>query len=140
MNELELVPRLVAAFVIGTVLGLERERRGKPAGLRTHVLVAVASSVLMALSELMRAGLPDAAGDPVRMAQGVLAGIDFIGAGTILRQEEHITGITTAGTIWMAASLGLVAGAGFYILAAAGTLLAVLATLALGQIDRWLNL
>lgn len=140
MDELELVPRLVAAFIIGTVLGLERERRGKPAGLRTHVLVAVASAVLMALSELMRAGLPEAAGDPVRMAQGVLAGIGFIGAGTILRQEEQITGITTAGTIWMAASLGLVAGAGFYILAAAGTLLAALAIIALGRLDRWLNL
>ncbi len=140
MDELTLVPRLVAAFAIGTALGLERERRGKPAGLRTHVLVAVASALLMSLSELMRAGLPDAAGDPVRMAQGVLAGIGFIGAGTILRQEEHITGITTAGTIWMAASLGLVAGAGFYILAVAGTVLSVLAIVALGWLDRWLNL
>lgn len=139
MNELVLVPRLVAAFVVGAVLGIERQRRGKPAGLRTHVLVAVASAVLMALSELLRTGLPDVAGDPARIAQGVLAGIGFIGAGTIVRQPDRVVGLTTAATIWMAASLGLIAGAGFYILALSGAVLSLIAINLLGRLDRWLE-
>lgn len=139
MDEIEFVPRLMVAFVIGALLGAERERQRKPAGLRTHVLVATASALLMALSELLRQEVPATAGDPVRMAQGVLAGIGFIGAGTIVRQGDAVVGITTAGTIWMAASLGLVAGAGFYVLALTGTILAVAAISFLGWLDRWIE-
>lgn len=138
-DELEMIPRLMAAFILGAALGYERERRGKPAGLRTHVLVAVSSAMLMALSELIRGDLPDEIGDPVRMAQGVLTGIGFIGAGTILRREDTVIGLTTAGTIWMAAALGLTAGAGFYVLALCGTALAVIAVNLLGRLDRWLD-
>ncbi len=139
MDELEFIPRLVAAFAIGAVIGAERQRRRKPAGLRTHVLVSLSSAILMSLSELMREQVPSTLGDPVRMAQGVLTGIGFIGAGTIIRQGDTVIGITTAGTIWMAASLGLVAGAGFYVLALAGALLAVIAINLLGRIDRWMG-
>ncbi len=139
MDELEFIPRLVAAFAIGAVIGAERQRRRKPAGLRTHVLVSLASAILMALSELMREQVPSTVGDPVRMAQGVLTGIGFIGAGTIIRQGDTVIGLTTAGTIWMAASLGLVAGAGFYVLALSGALLAVVAINLLGWIDRWMG-
>lgn len=139
MDELEFVPRLVAAFAIGAVIGAERQRRRKPAGLRTHVLVSLSSAILMSLSELMREQVPATIGDPVRMAQGVLTGIGFIGAGTIVRQGDAVIGLTTAGTIWMAASLGLVAGAGFYVLALTGALLAVVAINLLGWIDRWMG-
>ena len=139
MDELEMMPRLVAAFGIGAVLGLDRELRGKPAGLRTHVLVATASAVLMALSELMRDAVPGAQGDPVRMAQGVLTGIGFLGAGTIFRNGDAVRGLTTAGSIWMAAALGLVAGAGFYVLAAGGAVLALLTMIMLGWVDRWME-
>ena len=139
MDELEFLPRLVVAFLIGALLGAERQRRRKPAGLRTHVLVATASAVLMAFSELLRAENPNTMGDPVRIAQGVLAGIGFIGAGTIVRQGDAVVGITTAGTIWMAASLGMVAGAGFYVLALGGTLLSMVAINLLGRLDRWLD-
>ena len=85
MAELQYVPRLVAAFLIGMLLGLERQRRQKPAGLRTHVLVCTSCALLMGLSQLLRQQSPLFAGDPVRMAQGVLTGIGFIGAGTIIR-------------------------------------------------------
>jgi putative Mg2+ transporter-C (MgtC) family protein len=139
MDELEFVPRLVAAFLIGALLGAERTRRGKPAGLRTHTLVATASALLMALSELLRLEQPGIAGDPVRVVQGVLAGIGFIGAGTIVRTGEAVSGITTAGTIWMAASLGLVAGAGYYVLALSGMVLSVVAINLLGRLDQWLD-
>ena len=139
MDELRLVPRLVAAFAIGMALGIERERRRKPAGLRTHVLVCISAATLMALSELLRESLPAAAGDPVRMAQGVLTGIGFIGAGTIVRQGDAVIGLTTAGTIWTAATLGLVAGAGYYILAVTAAALAIIAINFLGRLDRWLG-
>jgi putative Mg2+ transporter-C (MgtC) family protein len=139
MDELEFLPRLVAAFVIGAILGLERERRRKPAGLRTHVLVAEASAVLMVLSDLLRAQVPESVGDPVRMAQGVLTGIGFLGAGTIIRQGDAVVGLTTAATVWMAAALGLVAGAGFYVLALSGLGLSLIAINVLERVDRWLE-
>jgi putative Mg2+ transporter-C (MgtC) family protein len=136
MDEFELVPRMVVAFAVGAVLGFDRERRRKPAGLKTHVLVAVASALLMSLSELVQERGGETIGDPVRMAQGVLTGIGFIGAGTIIRQGDAVSGITTAGTIWMAAALGLVAGAGFYILAISGAILAIIAVNGLEWLER----
>lgn len=139
MEEVRLVPRLVVAFAIGMMLGVERQRRRKPAGLRTHVLVATSSALLMALSALLREQEPIAAGDPVRMAQGVLTGIGFIGAGTIVRQGDVVIGLTTAGTIWTAATLGLAAGAGFYVLALTGAALAMIAINLLSRLDRWLG-
>jgi putative Mg2+ transporter-C (MgtC) family protein len=139
MHELEFLPRLLVAFVVGGVIGAERQRRGKPAGLRTHVLVATASAVLMSLAELLHEAIPTGASDPARIAQGVLAGIGFIGAGTIIRQGDMVIGLTTAGTIWMAAVLGLAAGAGFYVLALSGMALSLLAINVLGRLDRWLD-
>ncbi len=139
MTELEFLPRLAVAFLIGGVIGAELQRRGKPAGLRTHVLVATASAVLMSLAELLHEELPSGASDPARIAQGVLAGIGFIGAGTIVRQGDVVIGLTTAGTIWMAAALGLAAGAGFYVLAVSGTVLSLFAINILGRLDRWLD-
>lgn len=139
MHELEFLPRLLVAFVVGGVIGAERQRRGKPAGLRTHVLVATASAVLMSLAELLHEAIPTGASDPARIAQGVLAGIGFIGAGTIVRQGDVVIGLTTAGTIWMAAALGLAAGAGFYVLALSGMALSLLAINVLGRLDRWLD-
>lgn len=139
MDELRLVPRLAAAVVIGMLLGLEREWRHKPAGLRTHMLVALASAMLMSLSELVQARGGTITGDPVRMAQGVLSGIGFIGAGTIIRQGDSVEGITTAATIWMAAALGLVAGAGLYVLAGAGVVFALIALKGLQWLARWME-
>jgi len=127
MDELRLLPRLAVAFVLGIALGVERERRGKPAGLRTHVLVCLSTATLMAAAELLQDRDGAIVGDPTRMAQGILTGIGFIGAGTIVRQRNMVTGITTAATIWLTAATGMMAGAGLYVLAVAITVLAVLA-------------
>jgi putative Mg2+ transporter-C (MgtC) family protein len=124
MDELELLPRLLLAIVLGGVLGIEREYDRKPAGLRTHVIVCLSSATLMAASQLLQGRGGTIIGDPARMAQGILTGIGFIGAGTIVQQRNVVTGITTAATIWMAAAVGILCGSGFYVLAPAVTALA----------------
>jgi putative Mg2+ transporter-C (MgtC) family protein len=127
MDEVRLLPRLLVAFALGVVLGVERERRQKPAGLRTHTVVCLSTATLMAAAHLLQTREGTVIGDPTRMAQGILTGIGFIGAGTIVRQRAMITGITTAATIWLSASIGMLAGAGFFILAAGLTALSVTA-------------
>jgi len=102
MNEALVLPmstvalRLLAAFVLGGVIGLERERRDRPAGLRTHILVTVGAALVMMLSRLV-AGEDF---DPGRIAAGVVTGIGFLGAGTIIRSGPDVHGLTTAATIW----------------------------------------
>lgn len=102
--------RLGAAAVIGAVLGAEREVAGKPAGLRTHMLVSLGAATFALVSE----EFGPAAGDVGRVIQGVATGIGFIGAGTILKRadQQEISGLTTAATIWLTAALGLAAGIG----------------------------
>ena len=123
MDELELLPRLLLAVVLGGVLGIEREYDRKPAGLRTHIIVCLSSATLMAGSQLLQTRGSTLIGDPARMAQGILTGIGFIGAGTIVQQRNIVTGITTASTIWMAAAVGILCGARFYLLALVTTVL-----------------
>ena len=132
MDELRLMPRILVALVLGFVLGVERERRRKPAGLRTHTVVCLSTATLMAASSLLQDDDGAQVGDPTRMAQGILTGIGFIGAGTIVRQRTVVTGITTAATIWLTATVGILAGAGYILLAVA---LAALALLSLDGMD-----
>jgi putative Mg2+ transporter-C (MgtC) family protein len=110
-----IVFRLLMALLLASVLGAQRERTGKPAGLRTHMLVALSSTVFVLAS--IEAGMQIA--DLSRVIQGVATGIGFLGAGAILKLEsrEHITGLTTAAGIWMTAALGVAAGMGRYGLA-----------------------
>jgi putative Mg2+ transporter-C (MgtC) family protein len=138
-TEFALVPRLVAAVAIGAVLGWERQSRHKPAGIRTHALVTLACALLIAFSQLLVQRAPAGSGNDGRIVQGILAGIGFIGAGTILRQGTSVSGLTTAGTIWMAAALGIVVGGGFYILAAAGLVLSLIVVDVLGWLERRLT-
>jgi len=130
VQELELVTRLLLAFALGAVLGFERERVDKPAGLRTHILVSLGSCLFTILSLTAFPG-----SDPARVAAYVVAGIGFIGAGTILQTRERIVGITTAASLWVTASIGMAAGAGFYILAIITTAIAYL-TLRLKILER----
>ena len=130
VQELELVIRLLLAFALGAVIGFERERVDKPAGLRTHILVSLGSCLFTILSLTAFPG-----SDPARVAAYVVAGIGFIGAGTILQTRERIVGITTAASLWVAASIGMAAGAGFYILAIITTAIAYL-TLSLRVLER----
>jgi len=123
----------VVATLLGAVIGLERERHGRPAGLRTHILVALGSCLVMLLSIY---GFPEGKeGDPGRLAAQVVSGIGFLGAGTILRDGTSIRGLTTAASLWVVAGIGLAAGSGFYWAAAATTFLAVFALVLLDDLE-----
>ena len=127
----EAVIRLGAALLLGALFGLNRDLHGKPAGLRTHALVSLAAAlatimVLNAPNGVMAAD-PNAIG---RVVQGILTGVGFLGAGVIMRDPAgHVTGLTTAATIWLCAVLGIVCGLGYWMLMGigfVGTLLVLL--------------
>ena len=111
--------RLLMAAALGAIIGFQRERAGKPAGIRTHSLICLGSALFAVASAL---GFVDA--DPSRIAAGIVAGIGFLGAGAILRTREGIVaGLTTAASIWVVAGIGVAAGAGMYLIAAAVTVI-----------------
>lgn len=115
---LEMVLRLLLAAALGAVIGYQRERAGKQAGLRTHILIS-SGAALIALVSIYGFG---SASDPARVAAGVVVGVGFLGAGVILHREGGIVaGLTTAATIWVMAGIGLAAGVGLYIVAAVAT-------------------
>jgi len=116
------------ALVAGGLIGLERTYHGRPAGFRTHTLVCTASSLLMQVTlyqwELLATVPIDTLRvDPTRMAQGVMTGIGFLGAGVILKEGLTVRGLTTAASIWITAAIGILAGVGFYFAAVVGTVL-----------------
>ncbi len=129
MSPVEMSLRILLAMSIGGIIGWERETSNRPAGLRTHMLVAIGSAVIMLMGELSLYRYEDVTTmDPTRLGAQVISGIGFLGAGTILRDGVTIRGLTTAASVWSVACLGLAAGGGFYEAAAAGTV-AILLTL-----------
>jgi putative Mg2+ transporter-C (MgtC) family protein len=129
----EIALRLVVALALGGALGMERSYHGRPAGFRTHALVGLASASLMLISsyEAIWFHTPDGVRstlDPTRMAQGIMTGIGFLGAGVIMRHGPTVRGLTTAASIWITAGIGILVGIGFYVAAAmtAGIALAAL--------------
>lgn len=117
-----LIGRLVAAGLMGGVIGLEREFRAKEAGVRTHFLVALGSALFMIISQF---GFGPQQHDAARVAAQVVSGIGFIGAGVIIFQKNVVRGVTTAAGLWVAAAIGLAAGGDMYAVALAATLLTV---------------
>lgn len=115
MPLIETVLKLVLATALGGLIGIERETSQKPAGFRTNVLVCVGSAMMMILSDLVLQRSGGGQGELTRMAAGVVTGIGFIGAGTIIQARGMVHGLTTASTLWVVAGLGLVVGAGFYL-------------------------
>lgn len=116
---LKILTHLLVATIAGGLIGLERSYHGRPAGFRTHTLVCVASSLLMLVTmyqaRWFTGASPDAVRiDPTRMAQGVMTGIGFLGAGVIVREGLSVRGLTTAASIWITAAIGILAGVGFY--------------------------
>ena len=113
--------RLTLAALLGGLLGIEREQKGKAAGVRTHMLVAMGAALFVLVSQ--QAGMPSA--DLSRVVQGIIAGIGFLGAGTILKggDEEKVKGLTTAAGIWLTAAIGVAAGMGREATAVLSTLL-----------------
>ena len=117
-DDAEMLLRLLAAVIAGGLIGYERSFHGRPAGFRTHTLVCTASSLLMLVTvyeaHWMRAATGLVQLDPTRMAQGIMTGIGFLGAGVIMREGLSVRGLTTAASIWMTAAIGILAGIGFY--------------------------
>jgi putative Mg2+ transporter-C (MgtC) family protein len=127
---LEMGFRMAAALAAGGLIGLERSHRGRPAGFRTHALVCLASTLLMFITAYEGHWFPqDAAArvvlDPTRMAQGIMTGIGFLGAGAIIKEGFTVRGLTTAASIWITAAIGILTGVGFYFAALVGTILAL---------------
>ncbi len=132
--EVELIDILavVIAVVLGGVIGIEREFRRKAAGLRTNVLICVGAAVFTIISRKM-----GGAGEQsvTRIAAQVVTGVGFLGAGAIVRDRAGVLGLTTAATIWLVASIGMACGAGFFKLAAATTVLAILVLIGLSKLE-----
>jgi putative Mg2+ transporter-C (MgtC) family protein len=136
----DILIRLVLAAVIGGVIGFERTFHGRPAGFRTHVLVCLSTSLLMLVTVYEARWFPAidqprVVIDPTRMAQGIMTGIGFLGAGTIMREGLTVRGLTTAASIWITASIGILIGIGFFFPAfiASGLTIATLSVL------RWVE-
>ncbi len=133
-EDLVIAVRVLAALAIGAMIGFERSFHGRPAGFRTHALVCVASSLLMLVTVYQHQWMTEMPADairtdPTRMAQGIMTGIGFLGAGVIFKEGLTVRGLTTAASIWITSAIGILVGIGFYypaILGAAATL-AVLA-------------
>lgn len=130
-----MVISLLAAAIFAGIIGFEREYHGHAAGLRTHMLVAVGSALIMVLSIH---GFPSWGGvrDPARLAAQVISGIGFLGAGTIIQTGTDIKGLTTATTLWIVMSIGLAAGAGQFVIAGLGTIFAFLVLVSLRKIEH----
>jgi putative Mg2+ transporter-C (MgtC) family protein len=132
-----LVIRLLIAAILGGLLGFDREEKGKPAGLRTHMLVALGCAILVATGEYYGMSRSDLS----RVVQGIVTGIGFVGAGAILKMTEQgqVRGLTTSASIWMAAAVGVAAGLGKEMSAVLGTVLALVILAVLPKIERRLH-
>lgn len=135
----EMTIRILAALVAGALIGYERSYRGRPAGFRTHALVCMASSILMLVTvhEEFWVHVPAESIrlDPTRLAQGIMTGIGFLGAGVIMQEGFTVRGLTTAASIWITAAIGILAGIGFYFPMA----LSVVLTLGVLSAFRWIE-
>jgi putative Mg2+ transporter-C (MgtC) family protein len=139
-DDLEMAARLLAALVAGALIGYERSYHGRPAGFRTHALVCTASSLLMLVTvyegHWMRASGHLVQIDPTRMAQGIMTGIGFLGAGVIIKEGLSVRGLTTAASIWITAAIGVLAGIGFYV----PLVMAVVLTVGVLSLFRWIEI
>lgn len=131
------VPRLVLAALLGGLIGLERELKRRPAGLRTNMFICFGAAMFTILSEDLAGKF---IGDHTRIAAQIIPGIGFIGAGSILHAKNGVAGLTTAATVFVVASIGMACGGGLYLPAIFATLLILLALLILGWMEGWLSL
>jgi len=138
----EAILRLVVAAALGAAIGLERERHGRSAGLRTHLLVALGAAMAMVVSlnfeQVFGARGQDSSlrVDPARLAYGVMAGIGFLGAGTIIQYGAGVRGLTTAAGLWCSAAIGLGAGFGMFVVSSVATAIVLFALTVLDFVDR----
>ena len=130
---------MLVSTVLGTVIGWERQMGRKPAGLRTHTLVCLGSTMFCLLAPHAMRSFNMTQFDPTRIIHGVVTGVGFLGAGSIMRQEGYVHGLTTAASIWMVAAIGVSVGVHAYMLAIVGTVLALVVLEWYRWIERWLS-
>lgn len=132
--------RLLAAVVVGAVVGFDRELLHKPAGLRTHILISLAAALFTLITfELHHAVVSTnsrTTADPIRIIEAVTAGVAFLAAGAIIRSRGAVHGLTTGANMWLAGALGVACGAGDYTLAVFGTVFALIVLVVLGRLER----
>src|SRR5688572_18658130 len=133
----DLLAKLALATLLGGVIGWEREASGKPAGLRTNILICVGAALLTELSIKFStiSGGDVPRWDPARITAQIVSGIGFLGAGTIMQAKGTVTGLTTAATLWVVAAIGMTAGAGLFIEATGTTLLVLVVLWPLGWVE-----
>ena len=135
----DLIP-MSLSLLLGTLVGWERQMGRKPAGLRTHVLVCLGSTMFVLLTKHVAREFGTTTGiDPTRIIHGVVTGVGFLGAGSIMRQEGYVHGLTTAASVWMVAAIGVAVGVNAYTLAVAGTILALIVLEWFRWVERWLS-
>jgi putative Mg2+ transporter-C (MgtC) family protein len=135
INDTTILLRLILSIILGGVIGFERGRAGRPAGLRTHILVCLGSTLAIMTNQFIYQTY--GVGDPTRMAAQVISGIGFLGAGTIIVTGRHqVKGLTTAAGLWATACMGLAIGIGFYKAAIFGCALIAFATVVLHRLDN----
>lgn len=142
LNHDVILVRLLVACLCGALIGVERERHGRAAGLRTHLLVSLGAATIMIMSLVVpefyhhaNASTSIIRSDPARLAAQIIAGIGFLGAGAIIQTKRLIRGLTTAACLWMAASIGMAAGMGMFFLTGAATVFSLLTLYALKSLE-----
>ncbi len=133
---LDLLAHLLLATILGGAIGFERQHAHKPAGLRTNILICVGATLITDLSIRITAAGPGPA-DPGRLAAQIITGVGFLGAGAIIQSRGHVTGLTTAATMWVVAAIGMTLGAGAEVEAVGATVLVLVVLIPLRAFDRW---
>ena len=135
--------RMLVAALFGAVVGFDRELRNKPAGLRTHILISLAACLFTLITFELHGEIMSHNGhttaDPIRIIEAVTGGVAFLAAGAIIQSRGNVKGLTTGANMWMAAALGVACGAGYYMLATLGALLALAVLTLLGALETRLN-
>jgi putative Mg2+ transporter-C (MgtC) family protein len=131
-TQLDIVLRLTVALLLGAVIGIEREYRGHPAGVRTLAMVSVGSCIFTAAGLFV---FPGHNTDPTRIAAQVVTGVGFLGAGAIFRSDDGVKGLTTAATVWVVAALGMAVGFGLYLLALGGVTMVLIGLVVVRPIE-----
>lgn len=140
---MEAVARTFVAVVVGSLVGLDRELRNKPAGMRTHILISLAAALFTLITFELHTQFAGEDGnrtaDPVRIIEAVTAGVAFLAAGAIIQSRGNVQGLTTGANMWLAGALGVACGAGYYALALIGTVFALIVLVVLAKLEAWLT-
>jgi len=139
MENSVIITRILVAILLGTIIGIEREIKSRPAGMRTHILVCMGACTISLIESFFTAGIDTNTSSTIaynfgRLSAQVISGIGFLGAGTILLSDRKITGLTTAASLWNTACLGLAIGYGYFVIAIAGSIFVLVVLLLLPRL------